>query len=121
MSDSFRVLVVDDEADFAMTMGRALELDGYLVRIATDGRQALAAAQDFKPECVLLDIDMPDIGGVEVARQLRTLCGGHVVLIAVTGWGDSDLRISPLLADFDHYLRKPVNPAVLQTLLPPLV
>jgi CheY-like chemotaxis protein len=44
-----------------------------------------------------------------------------MVLIAVTGWGDSDLRVSPLLADFDHYLRKPVKPADLQLLLPPLV
>jgi len=50
---------------------------------------------DYVPECVLLDIDMPGMGGIEVARQLRKLYGRDLVLIAVTGWGDEDLRVSP--------------------------
>lgn len=120
MSDKFRVLVVDDADDLATAMGRGLELDGYEVRIATDGHQALATAQHFIPECVLLDIDMPGMNGVEVARQLRVLYGSEMVLIAVTGWGDQGLRVSQAFADFDHYLRKPVESAALHKLLPPL-
>ena len=120
MSKAFRVLVVDDAEDLAAAMATALKLDGYEVRTATDGQQALASMHDYFSECVLLDIDMPGMGGIEVARQLRTLYGSDVVLIAVTGWGEEDLRVSPEFADFDHYLRKPVDPAALQMLLSPL-
>jgi len=114
------VLVVDDAEDVAAAMATAVELDGYEVRIATDGQQALAIVHDYVPECVLLDIDMPGMGGIEVARQLRTLYANDVVLIAVTGWGEEDLRVTPKFADFDHYLRKPVDPAAFRLLLPPL-
>ena len=112
--------MVDDAEDVATALGYALELDGYQVRIATDGQQALATAQHYTPECVLLDIDMPGMGGVEVARQLRARYGSEIVLIAVTGWGDEDLRVSKEFADFDHYLRKPVEPAALRKIFPPL-
>lgn len=120
MSEAFRVLVVDDSEDLAAAMAATLELDGYEVRTATDGQQALATMQDYMPECVLLDIDMPGMGGIEVARRLRALYGSDVVLIAVTGWGEEDLRVSQEFADFDHYLRKPVDPAARQLLLPPI-
>ena len=114
------MLVVDDAEDVAAAMATAVELDGYEVRIATDGQQALAIVQDYVPGCVLLDIDMPGMGGIEVARHMRTLYGSDVVLIAVTGWGEEGLRVSSEFADFDHYLRKPVDPAALRLLLPPL-
>ena len=120
LSKAFQVLVVDDEEDIAAAMATALKLDGYEVRTATDGQQALATMQDYLPECVLLDIQMPGMGCIEVARQLRSLYGSDVVLIAVTGWGEEDQRVSPEFADFDHYLRKPVDPAALQVLLPPI-
>ena len=120
MSQACRVLVVDDAEDLAAAIAGLLALDGYDVRTATDGRQALATMHDHMPECVLLDIEMPGMGGVEVARRVRELYGGDVVLIAITGWGEEDLRVSQEFADFDHYLRKPVDPAALQRLLPPL-
>lgn len=120
MTDSVRVLVVDDVEDLATTLAAWLKLDGYEVRFATNGPEALAAAQDFMPECVLLDIDMPGTGGIEVARQLRELHGHNLVLVAITGWGDEGLRVSNLFADFDHYMRKPVGLAALNKLLPPL-
>jgi CheY-like chemotaxis protein len=118
--DEVRVVVVDDVVDAAETLACVLELDGYKVRTAHDGYRALAVIEEHKPHCVLLDIDMPGIDGSELAQRLRDRYGEDMVLIAVTGWGDEDLRISEAFARIDHYLRKPVDPVLLRRLLPPL-
>ena len=68
-----RILVVDDLAASAETLMTLLEMEGYEVKIASEGMAALKIAEDFRPEVVLLDIGLPGMNGFEVAHRLRTL------------------------------------------------
>ena len=97
-----------------------LTLDGYMVRIARDGNEALAVVETFEPHCVLLDIDMPGLDGDELSKCLRERFGDAIVLIAVTGWGTDDARVTQTFARVDHYLKKPVSETALRKVLPPL-
>jgi CheY-like chemotaxis protein len=119
-NDDVRVVVVDDVQAMADSLAELLELDGYKVRTAGDGHEALAVIEQYQPHCVMLDIDMPGIDGRELANRLRTLYGDAIVLIAVTGWGDEGDGLTMEFARFDHYLRKPFTPAQLRRVLPPV-
>ena len=66
-----RVLVVDDEQTLSELVGLALSYEGWEVRTAPDGMSAIAAARDFRPDLVVLDVMLPDIDGLEVLRRLR--------------------------------------------------
>jgi signal transduction histidine kinase/DNA-binding response OmpR family regulator len=112
-----RVLVVDDNLDAAESLAVLLRLDGHEVHVYHDGPTAVAAADELKPEVVLLDIGLPEMNGFEVARRLRTHPDlTQTLLVAVTGYGqDQDLRRSRE-AGFDHHLVKPIDPATLQTI-----
>jgi signal transduction histidine kinase len=113
-----RVLVVDDNHDAAEMLAVMLGTWGQETRVAHDGIQALATAEAFQPEIVLLDIGLPDLDGYEVARRLRTEpWGRRALLVAVTGWGqESDLERSRH-AGFDRHLVKPVVPGLLRELI----
>ncbi len=119
-TDPVRVIVVDDVVDAADTLAMLLELDGYSVRTAYDGRQALGKIADFEPHCVLFDIDMPGMDGFELSKQVRERHGDDIVLIAVTARGHEDPRVAGAFTVADHYLIKPVDTARLRKLLPPL-
>jgi CheY-like chemotaxis protein len=113
-----RVLVVDDNADSAESLSLLLELMGHTVCTAHDGEQALAEAEGFRPDLVLMDIGMPRMDGYEAARRLRQNAWAHtVVLVALTGWGQDEDRRRSEAAGFDHHLIKPVDPAALEALL----
>ena len=118
--DDVRIVVVDDVADVADALAGALSVDGYEVRVAHNGAQALSLIDEFKPHCALFDIDMPGIDGSELAARLREKYGDDIVLIAVTGWSEDDERVARTYGRVDHYLRKPVNSAALRKLLPPI-
>ena len=118
--DQARVIVVDDAVDVAEAMAYALEADGYTVWVAHDGNEALALVAKHDPHCVLFDIDMPGLDGSELSKRLRETHGDDLILVAVTGWSDKDSRVAEAFARVDHYLRKPVDPAVLRKLLPPV-
>lgn len=117
--DEVRVLVVDDYQPAADAMAQSLQLDGYEVRIAAGGHEALDLAGRFHPHCVILDINMPGMDGCELAQRLRTAYGADMVLIAITGYGDHSQRVAQTLPLVDHFLNKPVDPVVVQRLLPP--
>ncbi len=116
--DSRRVLVVDDKRDSADSLAMLLELLGHTARAAYDGPEALHVARQFRPEVVLLDIGLPTLGGLEVARRLREdpdLTGA--LLVAVSGYGaEEDLRRSRD-AGFDGHLIKPCGLEDLEKLL----
>jgi CheY-like chemotaxis protein len=113
-----RVLVVDDNADAAESIGVLLQLWGHEVRLAHGGEEALQAASQFQPQVVLLDIGLPVLDGYEVARRLRRQPGGgDAVLVALTGYGQESDRHKAREAGFDHHLTKPVEPEALQDLL----
>jgi len=118
--DEARVIVVDDAVDVAAAMAYALEVDGYKVWVAHDGNEALAMVAEHQPHCVLFDIDMPGLDGSELSKRLRDVHGDDLILIAVTGWSDKDSRVAEVFSRVDHYLRKPVDPAALRKVLPPL-
>jgi DNA-binding response OmpR family regulator len=118
--DSVRVIVVDDVPDAAQTLALLLELDGYDVRMAHDGAQALAMIDSFAPHCILFDIDMPGVDGFELSKRVRERHVDDIVLIAVTARENQDPRVVGAFTVADHYVRKPVDHAVLRRVLPPL-
>jgi PAS domain S-box-containing protein len=113
-----RILVVDDNRDAADSLALMLRLKGHDIQTAHDGLEAIQAAAAFRPEVVLLDIGLPKMNGYEAAQYIRAQpWGGHMALIAVTGWGQEEDKRRSLEAGFDHHLTKPVDPAALEKLL----
>jgi signal transduction histidine kinase len=105
-----RILVVDDNVDAANTLHELLDLDGFKVRTVYDGVAAVAMAEAFQPEVVVMDIGMPGMDGYDAARLIRQQPGGAgMVLIAVTGWGQATDKKRASAAGFDHHLVKPVD------------
>jgi len=83
-----------------------------------DGAAALHAASEFVPDAIILDLGMPGLDGLEVARRLRTAPGmREVLLIALTGWDKEEDRRRTSEAGFDHHLAKPVQLSELQAVL----
>ena len=118
--ESVRLIVVDDVEDAAATLALMLELNGYVVRTAHDGARALAMIDNFKPHCILFDIAMPGIDGLELSRHVRARHDNDIVLIAVTGRPLQDTRVSGAFCVADHYFSKPVDPRLLHKVLPPI-
>jgi len=113
-----RVLVVDDHEDGATSMCRLLHVLGFHARQASDGLAGFAAAEEFRPDAVLLDIGMPKLNGYDVARRLRAEPWGRTMfLIAVTGWGKASDKQLATDAGFDEHLTKPVAVSELQRAL----
>jgi two-component system, chemotaxis family, CheB/CheR fusion protein len=113
-----RILVVDDNVDAARIMRVLLELDKHQVELAYDGHGALAAADTFKPEIVLLDLGLPGMDGYAIARELRQRADlKDAWIVAVTGFGREDDLRHTREAGFNHHLTKPVERRVLQQLL----
>ena len=113
-----RILVVDDNVDAAETLSRLLRLSAHEVRVAHDGLAALAVAHEMNPEVVLLDIGLPELDGLEVAKRLRARADGpRLLLVAITGFGQAEDRARTAAAGFDHHLTKPVDPKLLLTLM----
>ncbi|MBD8656330.1 response regulator [Oxalobacteraceae sp. CFBP 13730] len=115
---SLHVLVVDDNVDAAVTLAMLLEANGHQVQVEHDPLVALAATLDTPPQVCLLDIGLPGIDGLELARRLRARPGtANALLIAITGYGQDSDRQQILQAGFDHHLVKPIDIAQLYTLL----
>ena len=113
-----RVLVADDNRDAANSLQLLVETMGHSVHVVYDGRAALAAAQGFDPELVLLDIGMPHVSGYDVARALRQQDGvRRPLLVAITGWGQEVDRRQALDAGFDHHVAKPISEEMLRAVL----
>ena len=105
-----RILVADDNRDAARSLALQLQLAGHDVRTAFDGVEALALADVFEPEVVLLDLGMPKLDGFETAREMRRRPWGPVAtLVALTGWGQPQDRQRTGDAGFDLHLVKPVS------------
>jgi two-component system CheB/CheR fusion protein len=110
--------VVDDNVDAAESLSRLLRLQAHEVRVAYDGLAALVVARDMNPDVVLLDIGLPKMDGLEVAKSLRARGDGpRPLLVAMTGFGQSEDRARTAAAGFDHHLTKPVDPKQLQSLM----
>ncbi|HSJ98342.1 MAG TPA: ATP-binding protein, partial [Myxococcota bacterium] len=113
-----RVLVVDDNHDAADSLGILLQFLGAEVEVVHDGRAALEALQTFRPAVVLLDLGMPGMSGLEVARRMREdPAMKEITLVALTGWGQREDRRRTHEAGFDYHLVKPADVSALQSIL----
>jgi DNA-binding response OmpR family regulator len=100
-----RVLVVEDDDEIAQVLQRSLRLDGYDVRIAGDGEAALDQAAAYHPDLVILDLGLPKLDGIEVARRLRA--ADDVPILMLTARDALEARVEGLDAGADDYLVKP--------------
>jgi two-component system response regulator MprA len=105
MASRPRVLVVEDDAEIAGVLRRALDREGYEVKLAVDGVQALEQADVFTPDAVVLDLGLPRLDGVEVARRLRH--EGDVPILMLTARDALESRIEGLDSGADDYVVKP--------------
>jgi two-component system, OmpR family, response regulator len=106
--DSTRVLVVDDELNITELVSLGLRYEGFDVSSAYDGRGALRAIREFKPELVILDVTMPDIDGFEVVRRIRA-DGIWTPVIFLTARDATEDKIAGLTVGGDDYLAKPFS------------
>jgi two-component system, OmpR family, response regulator len=105
-----RVLLVDDNMDSSEPLSLLLQAKGHETRIAVEGQEAIEMADEFLPDCVILDLGLPGIDGYEVARRLRERpYAATLILVALTGWAGKDVRVKAAEAGFDYHLVKPVN------------
>ncbi len=113
-----RILIVDDNLDSAHTLAEVLTLAGNEIFLAHDGDAALLAADQHRPDAILLDIGLPKLNGFDVCRRIREQAWGkNTMIIAQTGWGQEEDRHKSAGAGFDSHLVKPVQLTELMTLL----
>lgn len=110
---------MEDNPDAAESMRALLELAGYAVEIARDGKAALATARTFRPEVVLCDIGLPgEMDGYAVAAELtHGTDDGRPYLIALTGYGQLADQDKARAAGFHRHVTKPADPALLRRIL----
>ena len=112
-----RTLVIDDNADVCRLLATLCELWGHEVATATDGDEALAVWEGFRPDVVILDLDLPELDGWEVARRIRAAEGGEVYIIALSGWYRPNEKARAKLVGCDEFLLKPADMGELRDLL----
>lgn len=105
------VLIADDSATSRKAIAAVLEPLGYKVLLADDGRDAWEKIQTLKPDIVILDILMPQMGGFEVARLMKnTVSLAHIGIIILTSLKEQSNRYWGLRQGADFYLTKPAHP-----------
>jgi DNA-binding response OmpR family regulator len=117
---SLRVLIADDDRDTVLTLAMVLRDEGHEVRGVYGGGDVLGAVRQFAPHVVIIDINMPDLSGYDVARAIRTR-NANVLLIAISGVykKDPDKMLAGIVG-FDHFLPKPYQASEILKLLEPL-
>jgi PAS domain S-box-containing protein len=118
LSESYRVLIVEDNADTLESLRLQMELWGTEVSTARNAEEALETAAQFRPQIVLCDIGLPGMDGLRLVEPLRDrLKGMPVVFAAVTGYASAEDQQRALAAGFDSFFVKPLNPGSLANLL----
>ena len=116
------VLLVDDSKFFADILATFFKLEGFTARVAYGGMEALDALKLETPDIAFLDIVMPDLSGLEIARRLRASNAPKIpLLVALSGWDEEEHRNDAAEAGFDHFMIKPVDPSSLREFLGKLV
>jgi len=109
------VLVVEDNPDAAETLAILLDMQGYAVSVAYSGEAALQLAVESSPDAVILDLGLPGMDGIELARHLRATLVRQPLLIALSGYTDREREC--YAAGIDLYLLKPADPDAFNAIL----
>jgi two-component system, sensor histidine kinase and response regulator len=110
-----RALVVEDNLLNQELTRLVLEKEGYEVRVAEDGMEALGLLETFQPDLISMDLELPGINGTEIVRLIRSQSANNqIFIIALTGHGDDEWRQRALEAGCDGYLVKPISVATLR-------
>lgn len=112
-----RVLIADDDRDTVLTLGILLRSEGYDVRLAQSGTEALTVAEQFRPDIALLDLNMPGRTGLEVAQELGARATPCPVLVAVSAHLGTEERRLAQTSGFRNFISKPYDPDALLLLL----
>jgi len=115
-----RVLIVEDDHDTVRSLMLLLRTEGHETTGVATAKGMWDALRDAEPDVVLLDINLPDASGYQVARELRRRFGeesGKPVLVAVTAWNKGSDKLLAQIAGFDFHLGKPYNPNQLLSIL----
>ncbi len=106
-----KILLVDDDADVREVLAELLTMEGHSVTSAADGPEGVLRALQTEPEVAFIDLTLPGIDGVEVARRIRSVMGSSVLLVALSGLADASPR------GFDARLTKPSGASEILALL----
>jgi two-component system alkaline phosphatase synthesis response regulator PhoP len=111
---NIKILLVDDEADVLEIIRYNLEQEGYNVKTASDGQQALVKAKKHKPQLIIMDVMMPHIDGIEACEQLRKdPMFNDTIIMFLTARGEDYSYVAAFDAGADDYVTKPIKPKVL--------
>jgi DNA-binding response OmpR family regulator len=102
-----QIMIVDDDPAIRQLLTDVLEMDGHEVRVAADGFSALRALQEYRPDCVVLDVMMPGLDGYGVLRSIRSQDGDRVPAIMLTAAADPASAAQAWADGADYYLAKP--------------
>jgi len=116
MINQKKILIADDEIDILEILQFNLELEGYIVKTAKDGIDAIEKAKSFNPQLIILDNMMPGKTGMDVCRHLRSLSDfKNTLIIFLTALSDEASEVKGLEYGADDYLTKPIRPKVLMS------
>ena len=117
-----KVLLVDDEQDILVLLKYNLEKENFLVQTASNGREGIEIAKEFKPDIIVLDVMMPEMDGIETCLELRQIPELKNVLITfLTARGEDYSQIAGFDSGADDYITKPIKPRVLVSRLKALL
>jgi two-component system alkaline phosphatase synthesis response regulator PhoP len=117
-----KVLLVDDEQDILVLLKYNLEKENFLVQTASNGREGIEVAKEFKPDIIVLDVMMPEMDGIETCLELRKIPALKNVLITfLTARGEDYSQIAGFDSGADGYITKPIKPRVLVSRLKALL
>ncbi|HEV7902569.1 MAG TPA: response regulator [Pyrinomonadaceae bacterium] len=104
------VLVVEDFADNRFMMRKLLEMSGYQVVEAVDGKEAVEVAESVRPDLILMDLSLPRLDGLDATRRIRELEGLRLVpIVAVSAHDTNDFHADALAAGCNEYVTKPID------------
>ena len=107
MKGNQRILVVDDEPQILRVLSRSLTSEGYEIRVASDGDEALAIFSDWMPDLVITDLAIPKIDGLELCERLRSL--SPIPIIVLSALGEEHIKVEALDLGADDYITKPFS------------
>ena len=116
------ILVVEDFADNRFMMRRLLEMSGYQVVEAVDGKEAIEVAERARPDLILMDLSLPRLDGLDATRRIRELDGlARIPIVAVSAHDTNDFHTDALAAGCNEYVTKPIDFDELESLLKKLL